>query len=60
MHKQLLVALRQLNIGEKICTLAMWAGINYSTVDKITQRVLTTIYFSHLTVMNICWLFDLK
>lgn len=53
--KQLLIALRRFGTGEKIHSLAMWAGIGYGTVDKITQRVFTAIYSSRLREMHICW-----
>ena len=55
--KQLLIALRRFGTGEKIHSLAMWAGIGYGTVDKITRRVLTAIHSSCLREMHIRWPF---
>lgn len=51
--KQLLIALRRFDTGEKIHSLAMWAGVGYGTVDKIMQRVLTAIHSSRLKEMHI-------
>lgn len=56
--KQLLIALCRFGTGEKIHSLAMWAGVGYGTIDKITRRVFTAIHFSRLKEMHIRWPVD--
>ncbi len=58
MDKELLIALRRFSTGKKIHSLAMWAGIRYGIVDKITQRVFMAIHSSRLKEMYICWPVD--
>ena len=58
MDKELLIALRRFSTGKKIHSLAMWAGIRYGTVDKITQRVFMAIHSSRLKEMYIGWPVD--